>query len=72
MMTRLVCKLEITDWPDKTPNHIYVFDGNNSKAIGYVNNGVYQKFRAPMAIDERGRKFRKIPVPESVKKVHNV
>lgn len=71
-MTKLICKLETTEWPDKTPNHTYVFEDSSSKAVGYINNGTYRKFRVPIAIDERGRKFRKIPVPDVVRQAHGI
>jgi len=66
----LICKRETTVWPDKTPNHDYVFETGNSKAVGYISSGVYRKFRVPIAIDERGRTFKKITVPAIVFEEH--
>lgn len=53
---------EVTEWSVPTPNHIYVFDDSLSHAIAYVPEGsrTVKKFRAPLSIDRRGRKFREL------------
>lgn len=65
-MKNLVCKQETTVWPSSTPNHTYIFTGSNTKAVGYVRNGEVIKFNVPMTIDDRGRKFKQVPVTPGI------
>jgi uncharacterized Zn finger protein len=53
---------EITEWPDSTPNHAYYMDDSKSKMVAYIRAGskAVFKFKAPIRIDTRGRKFREI------------
>ncbi len=51
--------LETTEWATPTPNHVYVFNDSMSKIIAYVRAGTKEvfKFKKPLSIDTRGRKF---------------
>ena len=55
--------LETTVWPGNTPNHTYLLDDSKSKMIAYVQHGknVPFKFKNPIRIDVRGRKFKEVP-----------
>lgn len=65
---------EVTEWTTPTPNHIYVFDDSMNSAIAYVPEGsrTVKKFKNPIAIDRRGRKFveleedARVPDPEVI------
>ena len=50
---------EVTEWDSPTPNHVYVFDNSMNNIIAYVPAGsnIVQKFKIPISIDRRGRKF---------------
>lgn len=50
---------ETTEWRVPTPNHIYIFDGSSSKAVGYIKQGTQTaiRFNQPMGIDKRLRTF---------------
>jgi hypothetical protein len=54
---------ETTVWESKTPNHIYFLDDSKSKMYAYVKFGEGKPFRFknPIRIDVRGRKFREVP-----------
>ena len=53
---------ETTQWPDSTPNHAYYMDDSKSKTFAYIRAGdrAVFKFKTPIRIDTRGRKFREI------------
>ena len=55
--------LETTEWDTKTPNHVYFLDDSKSKMFAYVKFGTGEpfKFKNPIRIDTRGRKFREVP-----------
>jgi hypothetical protein len=55
---------ETTDWKDAAPNHVYLMDDAKSKMFAYVPVGAQHpvKFRTPIRIDIRGRKFKVNPV----------
>ena len=48
---------------DNTPNHIYFLDDSKSKMYAYIKFGQGKPFRfkKPIRIDIRGRKFREVP-----------
>lgn len=51
---------EVTDWGDhNVNNHIYYLRDDKSYMVGYIKAGTKAlfKFKAPIAIDTRGRKF---------------
>lgn len=51
---------EVTDWGDsKAVNHIYYLNDDKSRMVGYIKHGTKElfKFKSPIAIDVRGRKF---------------
>lgn len=50
---------ETTVWETSTPNHIYIFDGSETKIAGYIPDGTTKamKFSKPMMFDKRGRTF---------------
>ena len=50
---------EVTQWSDNTPNHIYIFDDKLENILAYVPEGSNKvsKFRSPISIDKRNRKF---------------
>ena len=50
---------EVTDWGDNIPNHIYYMKDDKSSTVGYIKHGTKKlfKFKSPIAIDVRGRKF---------------
>lgn len=52
---------ETTKWNDnpKAVNHIYYMNDEKSSAVGYIQFGVGDliKFKSPMKLDMRGRKF---------------
>ena len=55
---------EVTEWDKsefRVPNHIYLFDGK-SNAIAYAKEGSGEviKFKEPLRIDTRRRKFEKV------------
>ena len=55
--------LETTVWETNTPNHVYFMDDSKSKMFAYVKFGEGKpfKFKNPIRIDTRGRKFREVP-----------
>lgn len=55
--------LETTVWDTNTPNHVYFLDDGKSKMYAYVKfgNGKPFKFKKPIRIDTRGRKFKEVP-----------
>lgn len=55
--------LETTVWETNTPNHVYFMDDSKSKMFAYVKFGQGSpfKFKNPIRIDTRGRKFREVP-----------
>jgi hypothetical protein len=55
--------LETTVWETATPNHVYFLDDSKSKMYAYVKfaEGAPFKFKKPIRIDVRGRKFREVP-----------
>jgi queuine/archaeosine tRNA-ribosyltransferase len=51
---------EVTDWGShNVPNHIYYLNDEKTKMVGYIRAGTKTlfKFKKPMGIDIRGRKF---------------
>ena len=55
---------ETTEWPDaKSDNHIYLLDDSKSKMFAYVKFGEGDpiRFKNPIRIDIRGRKFQDVP-----------
>lgn len=51
---------ETTDWGDaNAKNHIYYLNEDKSFMVGYIKNGTkdLSKFKKPIRIDVRGRKF---------------
>lgn len=55
---------ETTDWNEHgTPNHVYLFSDDKSKAFGYVKAGTEEvfKFKSPIRLDLRGRTFKAVP-----------
>ena len=51
---------EVTVWNDSNiPNHIYYLKDDKSRMVGYIRAGTKKlfKFKNPIAIDIRGRKF---------------
>lgn len=51
---------EVTEWDVGTAiNHIYYLKDDKSSMVGYIKNGTKKlfKFKKPIAIDVRGRKF---------------
>jgi uncharacterized Zn finger protein len=54
---------ETTQWPDSTSNHAYYMDDSKNKMYAYIKAGdsAVFKFKNPIRIDTRGRKFREIP-----------
>lgn len=53
--------LETTaDWNTPTPQHVYVFDQSDNKAVGYIKEGTKKAipFSKPMMIDKRHRTFK--------------
>lgn len=51
---------EVTEWTDSAiPNHIYYLSDDKSYMVGYIKAGDKSlfKFKAPIRIDVRGRKF---------------
>jgi hypothetical protein len=55
--------LEITVWDTATPNHVYFLDDSKSKMFAYVKFGEGKpiRFKNPIRIDIRGRKFLDVP-----------
>lgn len=57
--------VETTEWTDaKSDNHIYLLDDSKSKMFAYVKFGKGRplKFKQPIRIDIRGRRFKVNPV----------
>ena len=55
---------ETTEWSSSsTPNHVYLLDDSKSKMFAYLKFGRGKpiKFKAPIRIDVRGRKFKVNP-----------
>lgn len=51
---------EVTVWDSPTAaNHIYYLKDDKSSMVGYIKHGTKElfKFKSPIAIDVRGRKF---------------
>jgi len=63
---------ETTQWDTPgAPNHIYYLSDDKSKMVGYIKQGttVLQKFKRPISISTKGRKFTVVAVkgePDSV------
>ena len=64
---------EITEWADSPSaiNHVYYMDDDKTKAVGYIKfgKGDLIKFKNPIRIDVRGRKFQVLKTkgePDSV------
>ena len=63
---------EVTDWADSnTPNHIYYLSDDKTSMVGYIRTGTKDlfKFKQPIRIDVRGRKFKALDMkaePDSV------
>jgi len=56
--------LETTEWSDGANiNHVYFMDDSKSKMFAYVKFGTGKpiRFKNPIRIDTRGRKFKDIP-----------
>ena len=56
--------LETTEWADgANVNHVYFMDDSKSKMFAYVKFGEGDpiRFKNPIRIDIRGRKFRDVP-----------
>ena len=56
--------LEITQWADgNNVNHVYFMDDSKSKMFAYVKFGTGDpiRFKKPIRIDIRGRKFKDVP-----------
>lgn len=55
--------LETTVWPDSIPNNTYLLNDSKSKMIAYVRAGhtIPFKFKNPIGIETRGRKFVEVP-----------
>lgn len=55
---------ETTVWTDTNqPNHVYFMNDSKSKAYAYLQHGTKEvfRFKKPIAIDTRGRKFVEVP-----------
>jgi hypothetical protein len=54
---------ETTVWDTPTHNHVYFLDNSKSKMFAYVKHGtdIVFKFKKPIRIDTRGRKFLEVP-----------
>lgn len=54
---------ETTEWKNPTPNHIYVFDGSDTKIVGYIKNNTLEaiKLTKPMWFSKKGRTFKSAP-----------
>jgi hypothetical protein len=53
--------LETTVWSNSTaPNHVYYLSDSKTHMVGYIKAGDTElyKFKSPIRIDTRGRKFR--------------
>jgi hypothetical protein len=50
-------------WPDSIPNNTYLLNDSKSKMIAYVRAGhtIPFKFKNPIGIETRGRKFVEVP-----------
>lgn len=50
---------ETTVWPDSMPNGVYLLDDTKTKMYAYIKPGdkAVFKFKNPIRIDTRGRKF---------------
>jgi hypothetical protein len=50
---------ETTDWKDNIPNGIYLLNDSKTKMFAYVRPGATTafKFKNPISIDGRGRRF---------------
>ena len=64
---------EITEWADSpnSINHIYYMDDDKTQAVGYIKfgKGDLIKFKSPIRLDVRGRKFQVLKTkgePDSV------
>ena len=53
---------EITVWDSTVPNHLYVMDDSKDKMLAYQPQGQTEffKFKKPIKIDLRGRKFTEV------------
>jgi len=54
---------ETTAWDVPTPNHIYLLNDSKEKMYAYIKVGTKSvfKFKKPIRIDTRGRKFVEVP-----------
>lgn len=64
---QLTAKQEVTaDWKAhfEVPNHTYIINKDTGKCVAYVSaiTGEFIKLPTPIKIDERYRKFKRIPV----------
>lgn len=55
--------LEVTQWADNYPNHVYFLNDSKSKMYAYVRHGTTDpfKFKKAIGFDVRGRKFVEVP-----------
>lgn len=55
--------LEITEWSDPVPNHVYFVNDSRDRMFGYVPaaTGIAVKFSAPIKFETRGRRFQAVP-----------
>ena len=54
---------ETTDWRDNISNGVYLLNDSKTKMFAYVKPGAKSafKFKNPISIDTRGRKFQLVP-----------
>lgn len=54
---------ETTKWRDQIPNGIYLLNDSKTKMFAYIKPGANAafKFKNPIGIDTRGRKFEPVP-----------
>ena len=55
--------LEVTEWADQFPNHVYFLNDSKSKMYAYVRHGTNApfKFKKPIGCNVSGRKFVEVP-----------
>ena len=55
--------LEKTEWPDTTPNHIYLLDDSKTRMYGYIPRPTHELklVKKPYPFSAKGRRFVEVP-----------
>jgi hypothetical protein len=66
-MKELTILSEVTEWPDNTRNHLYLFNKQTNKIVAYSPTSVIGEwvyFARPLSFSKSYRKFVVLPTPK--------